>query len=998
MVVRTITLVFAMLFWATSSLFPSQQESAQLSEPILKIDAKSHIASVRKVRSDHMGTYIATGSLDQTVKVWNGATGSLIATLRPPIGEGNEGKIYAVSISSDGRYVACGGFSGKRWDGKFSVYIFDVSSGAMIRRLGGLPTPVLDLSYSPDGRFLAVGLAKGAGTRIYDAQDYRVIFEDFNYGGSTYGIDFDKKGRLVTISDDGIIRIYDSKFVLLGKEKISSGIPFTVSFSPTGSLIAVGYMNAAKVDVFSGDNLKFLYSPSTKGVDNGNLSSVTWLPSGKLCAGGRWSNKNGNKLLRCWEDAGKGAFKDINTQSRDTILSLERLPNDQLVFASGEASFGIIGKDGNIKVLYPPVMADFRDKHSEFLVNDDGSEVAFSFFWSGSYYKALFSVANRYLEVNPKKFDNLKPPITKGLPVKNWQNSEKPLLGNKALSMETYEKSYCLAISPDQQGFVIGGEWSLRFFDSSGNLRWKATTPSVVRAVNITGDRRLVVAGLGDGTIRWYRLRDGVLILSMFFLPQTEQWVLWSPSGYYDASPGAEQFIGWHINRGIDREADFFPISRFRNVYYRPDLSFAILKTLDEKEALRYASKEWGRSEVYAKPEEILPPVVRIISPQKEFSTTSKEINLKFSLRAPKNAPVKSVKILLDGRPLKVEEGHWEAEEEIVRETSVSIPPKDSTISVIAFNQFAASEPAIVNVKYEEPIVEAKAGSSSKARSIERETPLKGAVETSSHLAYKPKLYVLAVGVGKYKQEDMRLLFPAKDARDFANVMTSQKGGLYRDVEVRLIVDEEATRDRIIEGLDWLRKETTSNDVAMIFMAGHGLTDNRSGRYYYMPVDGDPERLMATGIPASYIQDTVASMEGKVILFLDACYSGNILKDKKTRGIMVSTTSDVSGLVNELASAENGVIVFASSSKTQKSLEAPEWGNGAFTKALLEGLSGKADLTKQGKITINGLKIYIVEEVKKLTKGEQTPIVQIPPTSENTDRDFPIAVSKESRG
>jgi uncharacterized caspase-like protein len=133
-----------------------------------------------------------------------------------------------------------------------------------------------------------------------------------------------------------------------------------------------------------------------------------------------------------------------------------------------------------------------------------------------------------------------------------------------------------------------------------------------------------------------------------------------------------------------------------------------------------------------------------------------------------------------------------------------------------------------------------------------------------------------------------------------------------------------------------------------------------------MPVNGDPERLMATGVSAHSIQETLASINGKVILFLDACYSANILKDKKTRGVGVGVTSDVSGVVNQLIRAENGVVVFASSSKTQKSFEAPEWGNGAFTKALIEGLSGKMPTIKSGKVTVAMLYYHIMETVATL--------------------------------
>lgn len=98
--------------------------------------------------------------------------------------------------------------------------------------------------------------------------------------------------------------------------------------------------------------------------------------------------------------------------------------------------------------------------------------------------------------------------------------------------------------------------------------------------------------------------------------------------------------------------------------------------------------------------------------------------------------------------------------------------------------------------------------------------------------------------------------------------------------------------------------------------------------------------------------------------------------------------SDITGVINELTSAENGVVVFSSSTGRQYSLEDPLWQNGAFTKAVVEGIRGKADLLGKGKITVNMLDAYIAERVKELTQGKQTPVT----TKPNTVPDFPIAV------
>ena len=100
--------------------------------------------------------------------------------------------------------------------------------------------------------------------------------------------------------------------------------------------------------------------------------------------------------------------------------------------------------------------------------------------------------------------------------------------------------------------------------------------------------------------------------------------------------------------------------------------------------------------------------------------------------------------------------------------------------------------------------------------------------------------------------------------------------------------------------------------------------------------------------------------------------------------------ADINGLVNELASAENGVVVFTSSTGRQFSMEDDSWNNGAFTKALVEGLTGEADMFRRNSITIKTLDVYISQRVKELTKGQQAPTTIIPASIS----DFPIAVPK----
>jgi len=72
-------------------------------------------------------------------------------------------------------------------------------------------------------------------------------------------------------------------------------------------------------------------------------------------------------------------------------------------------------------------------------------------------------------------------------------------------------------------------------------------------------------------------------------------------------------------------------------------------------------------------------------------------------------------------------------------------------------------------------------------------------------------------------------------------------------VEVKLLTDEHATKDEILDGLDWLQRQTTSKDVAMIFLAGHGINDS-TGIYYFLPANVNIDKLKRTGVAFSDIK------------------------------------------------------------------------------------------------------------------------------------------------
>ena len=210
-------------------------------------------------------------------------------------------------------------------------------------------------------------------------------------------------------------------------------------------------------------------------------------------------------------------------------------------------------------------------------------------------------------------------------------------------------------------------------------------------------------------------------------------------------------------------------------------------------------------------------------------------------------------------------------------------------------------------------------------------------------------------------------------------MLKQQEGRLYGAVVVKVLRDDEATLSKITEGLDWIAEQATARDVALVFMAGHGMDEE--GKYYFLPTDVDLSKLRRTAEPETDINDSLRRIAGKALFFFDTCHSGAVMGGR--RGVV----PDINGMVNDLASAENGVVVFAASTGRESAFEREEWGHGAFSKALIEALTGEADVFHDGVITVASLEYWLAERVKKLTEGHQHATSAKPATI----RDFPIA-------
>jgi WD40 repeat protein len=950
---RTTVLLF--LFVTISALFAAGPPTA----PSLVLETGFHTARITRVATDAKGRWYLTSADDKSARLWDPA-GRLLATYRVPNGPGDEGKLYACALSPDGALIAVGGSTGYDWDQSDCVYVFDRQSGSLVRRLVGLEEVVNHLAFSADGSLLGCALGK-TGIRIYDTRTWKQVYADRDFASDSYSFVFSADGRSAASSAlDGSLRLYRLQPPgLIAKVPSQGGKePFGLCFSPDGKALACGFIDSAKVDVYavSKNGLSLAYSPDIAGVGDGTLSCVAFSADGRsLAAGGGWWQGD-KRPVRVWSNAGRGPHRDLEAGATDVIMDLRALPDGSFLVASADPVLSRLSPEGELSFSLKPRKADYRGNWDGLRLSADGRAFDYAYGQWGVR-PASFDLVSRGLGGNRP---DLAAPDSSSLQITDWKNENAPKLNGTALALKQYEISRSVAVAPGASSFLLGADWYLRCFDGKGGQVWRQSAPGVAWAVNVSSDGKIGVAAYGDGTIRFHRMSDGKELLAFFPHSDGRRWVLWTPSGYYDCSPGGEDLIGWQVNNGADQAADFFPASRFRATYYRPDVVSLVLDTLDEARAIALANSAAGGRQETASILDKRPPIVTITSPDSGSAVSSGEVTLHYRLRTPDDAPVTSVKALVDGRPIEGARGlAVVAAADADQSVDLSVPARDCTVSLVAENRNGSSEAASIGLVW------------------------KGAQAGQDEFVIKPKLYVLAVGVSAYEKPEYHLNYAAKDARDLAALL-GKGGPLYRGVETKVLTDAEADKDDILDGLDWIEKQTTSKDIAVILFSGHGINDS-NGDYYYLPVNADIDRLKRSGVPFSDIKTTVSHIAGKVLFFIDTCHSGNLMEAGRRAA---GAERDIGAVINELASAENGAIVFASSTGSQYSYEDPAWGNGAFTKALLEGLGGAADYNKTGRITVNMLDLYISERVKDLTGGKQTPTTTKPPNVP----DFPVAM------
>jgi len=950
---------------------PVQAQGAK-EKPILVLDAGGHTDSVPTVLFTPDGKQLISASKDKTIRIWDVSTGETVRVLRPPIGQGRAGAFYAAALTADGLTLAVAGI-GLQAD-RHPIYLIELATGSMKQVLPGHDKTVLRLCFSRDGKWLASS-GEDAVVRIWDVKSGECGHVLNGHKGNAPTIAFSPDSRrLASASWDRTTRIWaveTGKQESVLSDKFTDGLYYgfySVAWSPDGKTLATGGLDSC-IRIWEADGtLRKSYGPY-----GDTIRSVTFTPDGLAVFFTRgFENRTDSSLLDL--DSGKlrVQFTGHSTGQWDGTLS----PDGRLAAASGllgDEVFLWRTTDGS---LVHRLAGKGRSTWSVGW-SPDGSSVAWGNSGKRSFFNKVypltrsFSVTNLEFGGAPDP-DFIRARETLGA-LSLHRSTNRPELavkdGNEEVSTLQIpgDAPICYSLLAGNR-VTIGARFGLYLFDARSGLRLRTFLGHTgdLMAVSPSPNGRFLLSGSADQTLRIWALDRREPLLSLFFAG--DDWIAWTPEGYYAASPGGEKLMGWQINNGPDKMASFYPASQFHASLYRPDVIRRLLDVGSVEKALELADKERGKKSQIIDVAEVLPPFVLITTPDKlKVEVTEPTVEIRFIAKPVGKHPITAVRLMVNGRPYPGAEGLKKfdvpREGEVRDAWTVSLAPGVNTIAVQAESPVskALSEPVEVTLN--------------KARGAEREP---GEKEKKLEL---PNLYVLTVGVSEYPQEAMKLKYAAKDAQVLARTLKATSQSLYRNVEVKVLTDKDATRRNILQGLTWLRKQMTQRDVAIVFFAGHGSQD-ADGKLYLLPVDVDKDDLISTAVPGEQVKSIVAGIPGRVIVLLDACHSGAVDGEKRRTG--GSLTDD---LVRDLVTDDYGVIVMCSSMGREFSLESATVEHGFFTLALVEGLSGKADYNKTGVVYLNGLDLYVTTRVKELSKGKQHPVTTRP----TSIRSFPLS-------
>lgn len=471
---------------------------------------------------------------------------------------------------------------------------------------------------------------------------------------------------------------------------------------------------------------------------------------------------------------------------------------------------------------------------------------------------------------------------------------------------------------------------------------------SGVEAVNFLNHDALIRSISLDGTVRYWRISDGRQI-SISVVAHLGEWMTVTFAGFFTGSAHAGELI--EVVRGYEP----YSVTQFKDHLYRPDLVSDLLAGDENGKYVDAASKLNLETVLSSGPA----PQIEVLDQARNLDQNTVSIRIKLTDMGG------GIGAKLVWRVNGVTQGSNNVENQfgghsdkgfIIQERTLSIGQNSRvTIEVAAYNQSGL-------LASDRKTIEIEAGKILSAR--------------------RPDMYIVAVGIDRYKMDTLQLKNSANDARSVGETLQAGGSGIYGNVFVEYVLDKDATTSGIETAIDKVAFRSRFDDVFVLYVAGHGRTID--GNYYFIPQDMDfsaGQTVLGFGMGYETWQKLLARVTAqKSVLIFDTCESSSAAG--LTRG-----TQERESALDRLRYATGRSIITAA---RQAAFEGYR-GHGVLTYSILERFDSTSGKPSEGEIDILNLAMYVNERVPELSRRvygiSQRPLTKI-------EGNFPLATAK----
>ena len=861
------------------------------------------------------------------LEFWDGE-GKVLAKLVP---EGRDDYFQDYSFSPDGSRMMM-----KRSEGKWQLWKKD---GSRLIKIGDYPGGhISNIVFSPDGKYLL--LTGQESSRLLRASD-GVLVQSLQQPSGYYknGIAaLDPAGKRIVLVNNTSMELWniDGTFtrriggalrqVDARRQSSEISFPYSLNISPDGKHLAVDW----------GSNTR---ATEIRSLD-GSVSRLFTPVSGSGIKGEPVYQDSVTKLAFTSE-ANLGFFyRSGRTQIYDLYGSL--LSNTT---GSAGSHAATDSRDRKIKVGtdgYPKIYA----QNGTIIASLDAPYTRATAFSPDS---RLFLTAAGFMRDRTMRL---------------WTSD-----GKLVKTMEAADVVHLAVFGPDGKNFLVATDNVLSLWSIDGKLLKKFEGHSgTIRNAVYSPDGKYVISS-SDVTICIWNLANNEYIS---YLRQGDEWVLYSPDGYFDASRNGGSLVA--MAKGLT----VWGIDQFAIRNNRPDILLSKLGIGSPELIAHYKNQYLKRLRKAGLTEKELSSDLHVpdasIVQQKQ---SDKFMDITFVL-SDSLYNLKKYNVYVNDVPLFGAYGKKIEGSKVTRTERFELTGGRNKIEVSAQNEHGAeSYRAVTFADY-------------------------GRKTTGN-------LYFVGFGVKQYKDKTLNLKYAEKDVRDLAELAAKMKGKIYNDVFVRTYVDKDVTFDTIKSIKNSLLK-TGTDDTVILFIAGHGLHDtDKDATYYYLTYNTDLHDLARTAVDFEQLEDLLQGIPARNKLFLmDTCESGEIddarqkrfydaadargLSARAIRGIEVRPTAGTAAkkatpakreyllqgdhyIYNDL-SRRSGAIVFSSSRGGEFSYESDKIQNGYFTREIINAFTRKeADKNRDGIVSTDELRDYVSRTVADKTGDLQHPTV-----------------------